>query len=150
MADYDAKKVSRAGSRPTYHLAEMEQVARHQLIPLIDQHPYTQFEFFLPPYSVMAWTLDAEHGDLPALLMFRVRLAELLTPFPNAHLHDFQAWESLICDLDRYSDVGHYGPVQNQAMVSLMRHGTYLANAETVASNNVLITSLVARRCSGP
>jgi hypothetical protein len=55
----------------------------------------------------------------------------------------------LVCDLDHYGDVGHYGPEDNRKMVSAMRSGKYVVTPETVSANNAVIEEIVNGRCSG-
>jgi hypothetical protein len=137
------------GTTNRNRLDEMERVAREQIAPLVALLSDTEFEFFLPPYSALRWMLDAEAGGLPAILRFRIYVAQLIAQYPNAHLHDFQALENLVCDLDHYVDVGHYGPNDNRMMVSAMRSGKYLVTPETVSANNAVIEQIVNGRCSG-
>src|SRR5207244_4256102 len=108
---------------------------REQIGQLVAQHPLTEFEFFLPPYSALSWMLEAEHGNLTTLLTFRTWLADLIALHPNAHLHDLQAMRSLVCDLDHYVDVGHYGPEDNRMIVSAIHGANYLGSREIVRTN---------------
>jgi len=149
LADYAKQRNERGATSIQSPLNEMERVAREQIAPLVAQHPEAEFEFFLPPYSALAWMLSAEHSDLATLLQFRIFLAKLVAQYSNARLHDFQALQSLVCDLDHYRDVGHYGPEDNRKMVSAMRSGKYVVTPETVSANNAVIEEIVNGRCSG-
>jgi hypothetical protein len=148
MACFSAGFIFTGNTSPD-RLDEMERVAREQVPRLVALHPDTEFDFFLSPYSALRWILDAESGGLRAILQFRIYVAQLIAQYPNAHLHDFQAMESLVCDLDHYVDVGHYGPNDNRMMVSAMRSGKYLVTPETLSANNTIIEQIVNERCSG-
>jgi hypothetical protein len=148
LSDY-TKRSGRAEPARRYRLDEMESAAREQIEPLLRENGYTEFEFFLSPYSALTWLLFAEQGNIAPILRFRIYLAELITKYPTAHLHDFQAFEGLICDLDNYTDVGHYGPDVNRMMVSAMRSGRYLATPDDVRANNSVIEAVVSGRCAG-
>lgn len=141
LADFNQIRARPQSKR--YTASDMEQIARRELLPLIASHPQTQFELFLPPYSVLTWKLDAQRGDLQTLFAFRMTLAQMLAEYPNAQLHDFQAWDAVICDLGRYSDVGHYGPDENRAMVAAMRGRTFVADRSIVAANNSRLAALL-------
>lgn len=54
-----------------------------------------------------------------------------------------------MCNLDRYTDVGHYGPDDNRAMVSLMRRGTYIADRAGVEATSARIRSMVGDSSCG-
>lgn len=148
-ADFAKKQGEPASVAIRYDIKQMEQVAAKQLGSLLATHRETEFELFLPPYSALTWMLEADRGNLKDLLRFRLYLAKLVSPYPNARLHDFQAWESLVCNLDRYSDIGHYGPDDNRAMITLMHKRTHLATPGVTLENNVQIERFVKNRCPG-
>lgn len=150
LADFAKKRAEPPSTAHRYNLREMESVATRNLASLIASHSATEFEFFLPPYSALMWTLEADRGNLNDLLHFRLFLAKLLAQYPNAHLHDFQAWDALTCNLDRYSDIGHYSPEDNRVMVTLMRKRSYAVTPESTSANNARIETIASRRCWAP
>jgi hypothetical protein len=129
--------------------ARMREEATHQIGQLLQQHPATIFEFFLPPYSALTWMANAEAGNLDPLLAFRIHVARIIERYPNGRLHDFQSMPDLICNLDHYVDMGHYGPADSRALVSAMHDGTYLATPQIVEANNQALRKTVDSRCSG-
>jgi len=149
LADFERKRTAPRASPSRYDLQEMEDVARRQLLPLLARYPKTEFEFFLPPYSALSWALDAQRGDLQTILAFRLFLADLIAPHRNARLHDFQAMPALVCDLDHYTDIGHYRPEDNAAMVAMMKEGSHVATLPVVRANNGVIAQMVESRCDG-
>ena len=149
IADFADRRGKTSGAVSAYHLADMVRIADEKIVGLIERNPETEFELFLPPYSVLAWILYAEQGDLDHLLNFRLAIARLLSRYPNVRLHDFQAHRSLTCDLRHYVDVGHYGPDDNRMLVSQMRARTFVATPDTTRANNEEIRKLAAGRCDG-
>lgn len=148
LSDYAKEKAKFVAATPL-QLALMRRVAGEHITRLLVKHPETEFHFFLPPYSVLRWILDADQGNLGSLLEFRILLAELIHQHRNGHLHDFQSMRSLICDLDHYTDVGHYRPEDNKMMVSAMRSGKYIVSPQAIRANNAVLEEIVLQRCSG-
>ena len=148
LSDY-VKHKSRSIVAKPLPIEKMQQVASALIIQALVNHPETEFHFFLPPYSALRWILDADQGNLGSLLAFRIYLSELIAQHPNAHLHDFQAMRELVCNLDHYSDVGHYGPEYNRTMVTAMRSGKFIVSPQTIRKNNSELQNIVAGRCSG-
>ena len=130
-------------------LDRMRAQATEQIDAMLRQHPATVFHFFLPPYSALTWIAHDEAGNLNHLLAFRVYLADLIARHPNGHLHDFQSMTELICNLDHYTDIGHYGPDDSRMLVSAMRSGKYLASPQVVHANNEVLRDAARKRCSG-
>jgi hypothetical protein len=149
LADYGRKRATPRASPSRYELQEMKEVARRQLEPLLVRYPQTEFDFFLPPYSALSWALDDERGDLRTLLAFREFLGNLLAPYRNARLHDFQAMRTLACDLDHYTDIGHFRPEDNAAMVVMMKEGSHVATPPVLRANNDVIAKMVQSHCDG-
>ncbi|MES2633882.1 MAG: hypothetical protein V4669_12985 [Pseudomonadota bacterium] len=149
LADYRRLKMLHAALPPSFPPAEMQQVAVQHLGGMLAANPQTRFQLFLPPYSVLTWTLDAQQQNLEKKLAFRSFLAQFVARYPNARLHDFQAHTPLVCDLDKYTDIGHYGPDENRELVKLMAAQQFVASPASIERANSVIRDAVRTSCAG-
>ena len=93
------------------------------LIPFIEAHPETQFDFFFPPYSAAEWSTMKSRGTLDALLPLRTLCYERLASFPNVRMYDFSAKEDWVLNISNYKDTTHYGQWINDAITDCIAAG---------------------------
>ena len=86
------------------------------VIPLIQAHPETQFDFFFPPYSAAEWSTMQAKGTLESMLTLRGVCYDALNRFANVNVYDFAAREDWVLNLDNYKDTLHYGQWINDAI----------------------------------
>lgn len=79
------------------------------IIPLIEEHPETEFYFFYPPYSILYWYEKECSGEVGALLAMKDYVNERLMRYPNVKVYDFQWDPDIITNLWNYKDTTHYG-----------------------------------------
>ncbi len=87
------------------------------VLPLIQAHPETQFDFFFPPYSAAEWASMQSKGTLESMLTLRGLCYDVLSAHENVTVYDFAAREDWVLDLDNYKDTLHYGAWINDAIV---------------------------------
>ena len=87
------------------------------VIPLIEAHPDTQFDFFFPPYSAAEWSSMQAKGTLESMLALRGICYDMLSQYDNVNVYDFAAREDWVLNLDNYKDTLHYGQWINDAIV---------------------------------
>lgn len=87
------------------------------ILPFIEAHPQTQFDFFFPPYSAAEWSSMQSKGSLESMLTLRGVCYDALSAYPNVTLHDFAAREDWVLDMNNYKDTLHYGQWINDAIV---------------------------------
>lgn len=78
------------------------------LVTLVQEHPETEFYFFLPPYSMLWWDNMYRTGYLEEYLYGAEVLMENLLTLPNVKLYDFQEETEIVYDLDQYMDPVHF------------------------------------------
>ena len=101
------------------------------LIPFIESHPETQFDFFYPPYSAAEWASMESKGILEAMLTLRGVCYDALQGYENVAIYDFAAHEEWTLDLHNYKDMLHYGPWINDAMVDAIAAGEFIVQNRT-------------------
>lgn len=86
------------------------------LAAMAENHPETQFYFFLPPYSILWWDSVWQNGQLEEYLYARRAAMDRLCGYENVKLYDFQTEEEIVLDLDHYMDPVHFGVDINRFM----------------------------------
>ena len=103
----------------------------YNILPMIKEHPETEFHFFMVPYSILYWYLAKSDGSLD-VHMYNVRTAlERIMEFNNVKVHFFQDDEAIITNLDLYKDYTHYKPTINSWMLKEMKTESHLLTKET-------------------
>lgn len=96
---------------------------KYNIIPLIEQHPDTQFNFYLVPYSVCFWYILKCEGTLDAHIYdIKTAIGEFLK-YDNVKVYFFQNEKKIITNLDLYKDYSHYNPDINSYMLNKMADG---------------------------
>lgn len=101
-------------------------------VGLITGHPDVQFDIYLPPYSILQWVAmrDASASTLKIVYDFTAYVAQRLTQFPNARLHDFRAVKDITHDLNNYGDVIHHSPVVDLKVLSWLAARKYVVDRD--------------------
>lgn len=104
----------------------VEQNLLCNILPCVENHPETEFHFFMVPYSILYWYQIKRDGSLAAEL-FNAKLAiEKLLSYDNVKVHFFQNQTNIITNLDNYKDYSHYSPSINNWMIKEMKTNNYL------------------------
>ena len=99
----------------------------------LEQHPDTEFIFFMSPYSILFWDKMDRLGQTEAMLSLLEETAETLLRYDNAELQFFMADREIIADLDNYADHIHIAGRVTYAMAQAMPTGAYVLTRETCA-----------------
>jgi hypothetical protein len=95
-------------------------------LPIIINHPETEFYLFFPPYSALAYKLMEYQGVLDEHLAFKEAVFELTKSHHNVYLFDFNLAEQITDDLANYKDYTHYHDGINQWMLEQMKLKKFL------------------------
>lgn len=102
------------------------------IISLACEHPETEFYLFYPPYSIVVWDSWNQHGNLEMNIEIMRYVSQLLMGYDNIHLFSFNDDFDMICDLDNYKDLEHYGDWINKDIVKNMKTGKGLIKEENL------------------
>lgn len=97
---------------------------------LVESNPQIDFYLFFPPYSIYSWDQYHRNGTLNRLLDAEKMAIEILLEYENIHLFSFTDHFNMICDLDNYMDITHYGGHINSQMLEWMAEGKYQITKE--------------------
>lgn len=117
---------------------------RNLLFKHVKNHPDTQFDIFLPPYSIYFWCVLDESGQLEDYLALRRFIVEEAALYKNARLHDFQTDLSIICDLDNYKDFSHYSPKINSSILKGIASNSHIVTPKTASRGENLIRQSIS------
>lgn len=97
---------------------------------LIQQHPETEFVFFMPPFSVLYWDRELIKGTFDATMDCVEYTMERLLPYENVRIYFYQNEEEIITNLDNYKDYSHYGPWINDLLTQYIADNRNIVNEE--------------------
>ena len=102
------------------------------LCRVVEEHPDTEFYFFLPPYSMIWWDDAARNGLKEVYLYDEQQAAGRLLEYDNVRFFDFQNKEEIVTDLNRYMDTVHFDPEVNRTMCEAMAAGSSEVTTENL------------------
>ena len=95
------------------------------IISMVREHPETEFYFFFPPYSIVAWDSYKRENNIEEVLEIQKYTIEAILPYENAHIFSFYQNYDMICNLDNYKDYEHYSEDVNSLILQWMYAGEY-------------------------
>lgn len=106
-------------------ILQIKENLEQNIISLAREHPETEFFLFFPPYSIVCWDHWNQQGNIQARIDAYQYAAEILMDYDNIHLFSFNTYFDMICDLDNYKDLEHYGDWVNSKILFWMKNGEY-------------------------
>lgn len=104
----------------------------NNVLPIIEQHPETQFVIFLPPYSMVYWEERILYDELEVTLEMYHNFASKLLERENVRVFYFQDEEEIIKNLDLYRDSCHYAPQINRYIFDCIKDGKQEVTEDTL------------------
>lgn len=96
------------------------------VISLAKKNPQITFYLFFTPYSIYYWDSLDRDGNLTRSLDAERYAIQLLLDCDNIRLYSFNDEFDMVCDLDNYKDIAHYGAEINSQMLRWMKEGEHL------------------------
>ncbi len=96
----------------------------------LNAHPDTEFDLFLPPYSILFWDKTARLGETDAMFAALERACAVLLPHENVKLYGFLMDREIVENLDRYCDYVHHSGDVCQEVLAKIAAGQDLLTAE--------------------
>ena len=87
----------------------------------VTAHPETEFDFFLPPYSMLFWDKVTREGRVDAVLSAVRQAAETLLPYDNVRLYGYLMDGDIVTDLDNYCDYIHHSGAVCREILAMLR-----------------------------
>ncbi len=83
------------------------------LISSLKKFPNTRIVIFMPPYSLVYWSLLDANDFLESELQNRKTVLNAFLELPNVEIYDCNTAEDIITQLGHYKDITHYHPKIN-------------------------------------
>ena len=154
----DVENLNARFQQPARSVAGMRASFDHNLLPLLQAHPGTEFDIVWPPYSILVWLDFARRDQLRLTLDFKRYVFDATRGLPNVRLIDLQSERAVTHDLDLYTDLYHFAPSINEWLVestclgrnrvdaaSLGTFESQLRNQVAVVSTPVGLAGLLGR-----
>lgn len=93
-------------------------------------HPDTEFDVFLPPYSLLFWDKTARLGETDAVFAALELACETLLQYDNVRLYNFLMDADIVTNLDYYCDYIHHSGEAAGMVLEKIRAGECLMTAE--------------------
>lgn len=93
-------------------------------------HPDTEFDIFLPPYSLLFWDKVGRLGETDAVFAALERTCETLLQYGNVRLYNFLMDADIVTNLDNYCDYIHHSGKTAGVVLEKIQAGECLMTAE--------------------
>lgn len=101
----------------------VEGTITQNVLQQVKNNPQVDFYLFFTPYSILYWDDRNQSGNVQRHIEAQRVAIEMLIPYDNVHLFSFFDEFDVICDLDNYKDIAHYGENVNSWMLQKMARG---------------------------
>lgn len=96
----------------------------------VTAHPDTEFDIFLPPYSLLFWDKMGRLGETDAVFAALERACGTLLQYDNVRFYNFLMDADIVTDLDNYCDYIHHSGQTAGMVLEKLRAGDCLVTAE--------------------
>lgn len=117
VAGLDPANINKRFRQGARTLAHMRASFETNFAALIERHPETEFNLVFPPYSILVWSDFVQRGQMELSLAFKRHVFERVGGLPNVRIFDMQWDRGITHDLNRYTDIYHFGPDINLRML---------------------------------
>ena len=87
----------------------------------ITAHPETEFDFFLPPYSMLFWDKVTREGRTDAVFAAIRQAGETLLQYDNVKLYGYLMDADIVANLDNYCDYIHHSGEVCREILTMLR-----------------------------
>ena len=87
----------------------------------ITQHPETEFDIFLSPYSILFWDKVIRDGSVEAVFAAIRQVGETLLQYDNVKIYGYLMDADIVADLDNYCDYVHHSGAVCQEILAMLR-----------------------------
>lgn len=96
------------------------------LKPFFEQHKDTSFVLIFPPYSILAYKVFEQRGELEDFLEFKKHIIKSVSNKKNVKIYDFQLAVDVTYNLHNYYDLYHYNKEVSKWILNQIAEGNYL------------------------
>ena len=111
----------------------------YNLKPLLKENKNINFIIIFPPYSILAYKVYQQRGELEDFLKFKQYIIVNLSKFKNVEVYDFGYDNSISYNLHNYYDLYHYNKKISNWMISQIKLKKYLTKKEKEIKSNIFL-----------
>lgn len=100
------------------------------IISLAEAYPEVTFFYYITPYSAIWWQRTLSSGNFEKQMQAERLFIERILEVENIKLYSFNNLTDIICDLNNYTDVYHYGSWINSLILKYLGEGEGLLTRE--------------------
>ena len=126
----DRKKFDNEAKPYEKTFAFMKQNFDFNIKPLLLSHKDTHFILFFPPYSILAYKVYEQRGELEDFIRFKLYLVQSLEKLINVEIYDFQYADEVTHNLKNYYDLYHYNHKINRWILEQIQQKRYLMDLQ--------------------
>ena len=116
LRSYARPEISDRQASAEPYLKKADLNLEHNIIPLLEQNPETEFVFFMVPFSMLYWDNEVRQGTFDATMDGVEHAIERLLAYDNVRIYFYHDEWEIASDLDNYKDFSHYGKWINSWM----------------------------------
>ena len=106
----------------------------HNVIPVIEANPDTEFTFFFPPFSIAKWADYYNEGKVEYTIDCMAHIIDRLVGYDNVKIFGFDDEYELATDLSRYCDTIHYDADVNSWILTQIAADRHLITEDNKAA----------------
>jgi len=140
----DQNNINARFQQPARTLAGTNASFAHNILPVLQRHPDTQFDLVWPPYSMFVWRDFEQRSQLDVTFDFKRDVTRAVAGLKNVAVVDLQTHAEVTTNLDTYMDIYHFSPHVNRWMIERTCAGDDRVDAATVGSAETRLRSALA------
>lgn len=114
----------------------------YNLRPLIEKNPNVEFTLLFPPYSVLAYKVYEERGQLEEFIHFKIYVVKSLEKYKNIKIYDFQLANDITHNLHNYYDLFHFKKYITTWMLEQIKVDNYRLSEKEVSKYDGFIEGI--------
>lgn len=105
-------------------------------------YPDVSFYVFIPPYSICYWDVQNQCGNVQRVIdVLKIDIEQMIN-INNIKVFAFSDREDIVCNLDNYLDILHYGPWINSEILYCMKEEKNMITSDNYQDYIQVITEL--------
>ncbi len=115
------------------------------IYPHLKENPDIKFYLLHPPLSVLFWLDHYNMGVFEGMMQVKDYIYQKTRGLSNVTLHDFQAEDTIVSNLDYYSDYVHYSPEINDLIILSLNSEKYIVKENTNRVNQSILKKMIMK-----
>lgn len=132
LSQYSLSDINSTPLGSDYYIPNAKCNLENWYLPLIEAYPEVEFNFFIPPYSCLAWNNTVRKNEVDAVLTMYTYATRRLLAYDNVHVYCFAGIPSVEDNLWNYKDSAHYHARINDFMTEAFASNSYTLTLDSL------------------